>query len=597
MPRDEVFTVPAELDAAEILIALQVQLDRSAAKSAWVAERPRPFARRVTYLDTFDWRLARAGWVLRASSAGDSGAEEKGNQPGRYRGSARRGGGLDLDLSPVPLPGKEGRLNRRVRSRAMPARPEDLPAGSLRETLLPLVGVRSLLPVVHVESKGFEILLRSRIAEIAAPLDAGGDAGPEGKLLGTLILEERHAFPPGGRKLRPLQRRLRVTPLLGYEGSITPPVRRIAEQLGLEARAADPGSELAEALAPLGRSIGDYSSKIELMLEPEACADEAMRQVIRQLLKVVLVNESGVRSAADIEFLHDFRVAVRRLRSAIGQVREVFPPDRVETLRRELRWLGRVTGPKRDHDVFLETFDEYLEDLPDWVRGGLEGLRAFLVSREEHEQEELVAALDSERYRRLIAELKAVARPRQGAKGEPELPANATRPIWEVAGESLHRAAKKVRKRAAAVGSETPAEQVHRLRIQGKKYRYLLEMFRSLYPKGELSAEIKTLKKLQEVLGTFNDLAVQGATLRRLASKMEAEEEVATAIGFLIARLEERQKDIRDHLGAALEKYLQPENRRRERKLFATAKKAKVNKADRTKAKRKKAKRAKGEAR
>lgn len=61
-------------------------------------------------------------------------------------------------------------------------------------------------------------------------------------------------------------------------------------------------------------------------LDPQLCADAAMRRILLALLEAMEVNETGTIANLDTEFLHGFRVAVRRTRSVLGQMKTVFPP-------------------------------------------------------------------------------------------------------------------------------------------------------------------------------------------------------------------------------------------------------------------------------
>ncbi len=75
--------------------------------------------------------------------------------------------------------------------------------------------------------------------------------------------------------------------------------------------------------------------------------------VHRAHLAAMRWNEAGLRADLDSEFLHDWRVAVRRTRCLLGQLKQVFPAGETRRLRSELGWLARLTGPLRDLDVFL----------------------------------------------------------------------------------------------------------------------------------------------------------------------------------------------------------------------------------------------------
>lgn len=521
---------------------------RAAIESAFRTGTEAPHDLPVTYLDTFDWRLFHAGWMLRALPGDGERSEE----------------GWELTLAPraAEAPGHPPRLVMAD----LPTFAWKLPVGALADTVAPIIGNRRLLPQVTVRRRGFGL-----------PLLDGED-----KTVAHLRVEERSARPPGGRKDRPLPRRVSLLPLTGYEAEAERAAAVLAGSAG-DGRGGDgsgegglglaPGpGELEEALEAVGRKAGEPSSKIRFSLSPDEPAGRAVPRVHRRLFDTMLANEPGARAALDVEFLHDYRVALRRLRSALTQIPCIYPPEKVEHWRAELAWLGRVTGSKRDHDVFLETLDDYLEGLPEWVREGLEGLRAFLLAREGQELEELTAALDSDRYRRLVRGFRHLLAS-AGEAGEGGEPANARRPVVEVASERLRRLSKKIARGAAALTPATPAEDVHRLRIRAKKYRYLLEIFRDLYPDDRIRDEVKILKKLQDQLGTFNDLDTQRLTLRHLAARMERGEAavppaVPLAMGYLIARLEERQAEVRRRLDGALKTYLKKRKKRGAGSLF-----------------------------
>ncbi|WP_261341378.1 CHAD domain-containing protein [Candidatus Thiodictyon syntrophicum] len=80
----------------------------------------------------------------------------------------------------------------------------------------------------------------------------------------------------------------------------------------------------------------------------------------------------------DCEFLHDLRVATRRTRSALGQIRGVFPAPLAAHFKAEFAWLQEVTGPVRDLDVYLLEFDAYQRALPPALRPDLEPLRTMI---------------------------------------------------------------------------------------------------------------------------------------------------------------------------------------------------------------------------
>lgn len=112
---------------------------------------------------------------------------------------------------------------------------------------------------------------------------------------------------------------------------------------------------------------------------------------------------------------------------------------------------------------------------------------------------------------------------------------------------------------------ETPAETLHRIRIDCKKLRYLMEFFRSLYEEDASRSLIGELKRLQDNLGEFNDLEVQQGTLRRFAHEMQddgvAPADCLLAMGRLLGLLDERQARERRRFAECFERFDSERNR------------------------------------
>jgi CHAD domain-containing protein len=140
-----------------------------------------------------------------------------------------------------------------------------------------------------------------------------------------------------------------------------------------------------------------------------------------------------------------------------------------------------------------------------------------------------------------------------------------------VASERVRKTFERVRKRGRVLRHDTAAETVHRLRIDCKKLRYLLEFFRSLFEPERVLPFIRSLKRLQDHLGDFNDLAVQQADLRKTAAKMLEDHSVGAdtllAMGCLVGRLERRQRKLKRRLVGSVREFVNDANRARLRKL------------------------------
>jgi CHAD domain-containing protein len=182
-------------------------------------------------------------------------------------------------------------------------------------------------------------------------------------------------------------------------------------------------------------------------------------------------NESGIRADLDSEHLHDFRVAVRRSRVLHRIFREEMAGTEFEALILGFKWLGRVTGPTRDLDVHLLELSEQQAAIPEEVEALLP-LDALLRERRQEAWATLVEELDSSNYAEVevlaaalldLPESKTAAR--MAVRGPPLGP-------WAL--QRVAKAHRRLVKRGRCIDRRSPDEQLHELRIDAKKLRYLL---------------------------------------------------------------------------------------------------------------------------
>ncbi len=128
--------------------------------------------------------------------------------------------------------------------------------------------------------------------------------------------------------------------------------------------------------------------------------------------------------------------------------------------------------------------------------------------------------------------------------------------ILSLANEVIPGRYAKMRRMSLRLTSRSPDAQLHNVRLQAKKLRYLLEFFSALYPEQPLGQLIQRLKKLQNTLGAFNDLAVQQAFLRgyvrKKAAKSADSARLVLAVGSLLGILHLRQQELRRQIFARL---------------------------------------------
>jgi CHAD domain-containing protein len=506
------YALPADLGReAEDRLAAHLRLGSGAAE---LLDR--------TYYDTFDGRLHAAGLRL-AEGAG---------------GFAALNGGGEV---------AHAQVRRRATGRSLFA--AELPAGPLRELLAPIVEMRALTPLVRIRT-------RERTLRV---LD------DEEKTVARLVLEEPELVPADGAR-RPLESRVHVRGLRGYDEEFARVCRVLERELGLAAA----GDGLVDAaVTASGGSPAGVSSRLDVHLRGDERADRAAATLLLHLAGTIAQNLPGVLDDVDSEFLHDLRVAVRRSRSAQRQLRSVFPPEEIARFRAEFRWLQQATGPTRDLDVHLWGFDELPSALPEAQRSQLEPLRRLLSSRRAGERRRMLRALRSARFEALMSEWPAFL---EGLGESPDAGADAARPIADLAAERIAAVYRRMVRLGRAIDDDSPAERLHDLRKTGKELRYLLEFFASLYPDEVVRPMVRTLKGLQDTLGRFYDREVQADLLRSLApdvAKLPGGPETLMAMGLLVAQLEADQAAARAEFGERFGAFAAKEQRALVRATFA----------------------------
>ena len=249
---------------------------------------------------------------------------------------------------------------------------------------------------------------------------------------------------------------------------------------------------------------------------------DAFRHIALSCLEHLQQNHGGALNSDDPEYIHQMRVAARRLRAALRLFAKVLPEHFAEPLRAPLAALMRQLGRARDLDVLLaEIANPVLAALPNEPR--LPALASDITNRRYMARAQAIAMLAAPGYgRMLLTALEALhARP---------LAAQEDIPLQSFAAGRMNHLRKKVRRLAAAAQIDEPVS-LHALRIGVKRLRYALEFFAPLAPEGALDRMLRRLAALQGTLGQLNDLSSAGAMLMECAGDDARLREAVTLIG------------------------------------------------------------------
>lgn len=426
-----------------------------------------------------------------------------------------------LMCSLVWLQGGQVLASARVEPGFSPGFAGSFPAGPAFDRLGDLVEMRRLLPVAEVRSR----------------LSSGGHLDTEEKTTARVHIDLPSL--PDGRSLPAL---IEVRAVRGYEAETAGLLRAMRDH-----EAFDPTDlSTADLAREMTGAAPFLPGKLSLQLDPRATADAVWREVLRELHDVMTANFQGTVEDVDSEYLHDFRVAVRRTRSVLQEGHGVLDPAARDHFRAGFKWLGDITTPTRDADVHLLDHPTMISALSPEYGDALEPLHELLLARQRTCQTQLALDLRSMRRAQLGAEwteFLAGSGPWAGAASGDGAP-DAHRPAREIAAQRIERAHSRLLRDGRTIDDASEPEALHDLRKDAKRLRYLLECFGSVFPPEELAVAVRPLKSLQDVLGEFQDTEVQAHALAQFGRQLDAEgadTDTILAMGGAIEQLSVRQ--------------------------------------------------------
>jgi CHAD domain-containing protein len=446
-------------------------------------------------LDTFDHRLSTAGLTLQHQS------------------------GLDGDV--LVLADSETTLSQPVEKLRWPTLAEALPAGRLRELMAPVTGIRALIAV-------------SQESRLLRRLDLLNE---DGKTVARVEVDEPES-PTAGPAL------LAVRTLRGYEDQAQRAVRLLS----------------GAGLRPLRRPAEcDQDSPPEpTIADRDAPATFLLATGLKSVLATMQMNLPGLLDDVDTEFLHDFRVAVRRTRSTLKLGRSVLPQAVSARWEPLFKGFGDLTTPVRDLDVY----ELDLPTMAGWLvaagSADLEPFAAHLRTRRAAARKPLVHELRSARFRRLLTQWGDELDRLTFASYDPS-PETPPAGLW--AERSISRAYRRVVRGGAAITTDSQATDLHAVRKRCKELRYAIEVCGPVLASGPRKHALAHLKDLQDVLGRFQDCQVQSTALRGFAEAMMTDGTPASALlamGELIAHLDAEQARARRQFDGAFAQFTRP---------------------------------------
>ena len=385
----------------------------------------------------------------------------------------------------------------------------DLFEPAIRDRLKAAIAGRPLAAIFDTRFKRRTALLRHGHSDIELALDEGAVIAGEASLpLSEVELELKSG---------------NLSDLLGFAAVLA---RDCGLSLQFEPKAGR-GYRLAAAEAPRSQKATN------LKIRQTTSFDDLVAAVIANALSHFVTNWASLRESDAPESIHQLRVALRRLRSALGVFRKTLQLPEIEDIRSEARRIASGLGPARESDAFrANALAGPFRDGPDLQRGA----RPLLTTVEERRRESYSAARrlidDPQTSLFVLAVQNLLARRAWRTAVESENLGLLTSEARVYAAAVLDRLRRRALKRGKHL-PDMPDEERHELRIALKNLRYAVEFFGSLFGKSkEARSYLKRVADLQEDLGAHNDAATAKAFIDSLGLPPDAETHFAS--GYLL---------------------------------------------------------------
>ena len=252
-----------------------------------------------------------------------------------------------------------------------------------------------------------------------------------------------------------------------------------------------------------------------ITLSPDQTTGEGFQAIVFACIRHFRMNEALFADDRESAALHQMRVSLRRLRSALSLFKSMIGDFELAALRQELRWISSLLGQGRDLDVFVQKRLDPGRTSPE--------LWSAVVGQREAAFDAAIEAVNSERFRSLMIGMVQWLTLGKWRSFIDDAAAVREQPLGKFSSAMLDDLSRKVAKRGRHL-ARLDDEERHKVRIAGKKIRYASEFFGSLYGGGKqpnnYRAFVGALEDLQEQLGSLNDLVTAQTLSAAIASSL-----------------------------------------------------------------------------
>lgn len=471
-------------------------------RNGYKVEKLDPVRNVDTYLDTFDWSLMKNKYALRYRLANGSA-----NYTLKSVGS--------IDHGVAKRAENEIALGKHVDI------PTIIPDKQLRKLVDEMIYPRKLIEQVQVRTD------RERY-RVVSPQGAQIDLAFDTSSFSLRGLNK----PRSAKKLNEIEAEL----LNGPEKALPMLSRLLSRRFRYSPSTA---SKLEVAMERLRVRIPSKKPPAQLKVRLDDRLDVTIRKILTHQFQWFREHLPGVQRDIDTEFVHQARVATRRMRSALRLFSDAIPDRTAAYLSEELKWLGAKFGDVRDIDVFLlnlSQFEDRIEHLPGKKKRSLEKL----VTAHRHGlQDALREALESPRYK--MFERRFTQFLEKPLPASPRAPL-ATKMVREVAPVLITEKLDAALRQGRTVLAKLKLKEFHRLRIRMKRLRYACEFMAPAY-EGALDHFIERTVEIQDCLGELQDTVFTRTFIDSLYNEWKYEA-IGPELFFVLGEIYQLQAEI-----------------------------------------------------
>ena len=416
------------------------------------------------YLDTFDWSLLKHKLSLRYRSANGQAMYTLKSLGAIQEGIANR------TETEVPLDGPA-------------SLPAELPVKRLRKVVEPLIFPRKLLERIQVSTERRRYrLLSPEGAEIELAFD-------------TSTFSPRGLDPP---RRAPRLHEMEAEILKGPAGALNSLASLLGETFSFPPSTA---SKFQVGFEHLRMTIPSKKTPEKFRVVFNDRLDVALQKILADQHRRFLEQLPGVRQDLDTEFVHQARVATRRMRSAVRLFQGALPEKIASYLAGELKWLGALLGAVRDLDVFVLNLSRFREQIKRFPVKKKKAFESWAEKNRRLPLKALLEGLDSKRFQNFEGRFSRFLQKAPPARPRAPL---AMKPVKEMAPMIITEHLDAVLGQGKEVLAKPKLKQFHLLRIESKKLRYSLEFLAPAY-EGALDPFVQKTVEIQDCLGELQD--------------------------------------------------------------------------------------------